>query len=169
MSARANCGAQAYASDTLALRQAVDDLLSDVGRIGQMTPLDHWEWARRLPEGEEPRQLPGTWSDAVEARSALDERELHHRRAAALRHWGSRKRVLDPAWQAAAGPLPWCRRGESPAFVVGAFPGAAAPCASRAGAEEKLVAPPGLQASGGGNGPERARPAKGDASGGKGA
>ena len=103
MSARANCGAQAYASDTLALRQAVDDLLSDVERIGQMTPLDHWEWARRLPEGEEPRQLPDTWSDAVEARSALDERELHYRRAAALRHWGSRKRVLDPAWQARAG------------------------------------------------------------------
>ena len=100
MSARAICGAQAYASDTLALRQAVDDLLSDVGRIGQMTPLDHWEWARRLPEGEEPRQLPDTWSDAVEARSALDERELHHRRAAALRHWENRKRVLDPAWQA---------------------------------------------------------------------
>ena len=82
---RACWNGQADASDTPALRRAVKDLLSDEERIKRMAPLDHWEWARDLPECEEPWQLPAAWADTVDARSALEGRELHRRRAAAWR------------------------------------------------------------------------------------
>ena len=113
--ARAGRGGEAYASDTLALRQAVEELLSDEERIKGMSPLDHWGWAQRLPECEEPKQLPAAWADAVGTRTALEGRDLHRRRAAAWHYWENRKRVLDPAWQVTARPRarlrPWveCR------------------------------------------------------------
>jgi len=83
----------------------VQALLEDSERLDRMSPVEHLRWARTLPGSSEP-QAPEHLKLAMARILQLSPVEAQESRAAAVRHWEERKRVLDPEWERLFWSLP---------------------------------------------------------------
>lgn len=88
------------------VRAAVDALLSDTVRVAAMSPLDHLEWARTLPDSLCEFELPPALEEVDQSWGALGECEFAQKQRAAFSFWAHRKRVTAKQWAREFASLP---------------------------------------------------------------
>ena len=72
------------------LKQQVDDMLRS-NEIKDMTPVQHWEWAKSLLPGSEVQEIPSETKEALHKCAIMTDEEVHDHRHKAKKFWLQRK------------------------------------------------------------------------------
>ena len=92
--------------DITVLREANDAPVYDDMRTKHMQPLDHADWALRLPAIAEPQPLTPVLATAAKEECNCSEQQMHERREHQLSFWLQRKKELEEPWRLHLATLP---------------------------------------------------------------